>query len=315
MLIDLHRHLEGTLRVATTVELAQRYRHRLADPEFAREQMVARGPEGGLVPFLAKVDVAVSAFQRVEDWRRAAVECVEDAAADGLDYLEIRFCPAFIALETGLAPEAVMDAVADGARVASARTGLKVALIGIVLRDLGPERGQEQMTRLLGRRDLLCAVDIAGNEAGVPAAEFATPFRAAREAGLHITVHAGEAAGAFSVWDAVNHLGAERIGHGIRSVEDPALLELLAARGITLEVSLTSNVHSSSAPSYAEHPVRQLLRAGVPVALCTDDPRASGITLSREYAEAAPQAGLTAADLQSIRTQARRAAFGSDLSG
>lgn len=309
MLIDLHRHLEGTLRVATTVELAQRYGHRLADPEFAREQMVVRGPESGLVPFLAKVDVAVSAFQGAPDWHRAAVECVEDAAADGLEYLEIRFCPAFIALETGLAAEAVMDAVADGARIASARTGLKVALIGIVLRDLGPEQGQEQMVRLLSRGDQLCAVDIAGNEAGVPAAEFAAPFRAAHEAGLHVTVHAGEAAGAFSVWDAVNYLGAERIGHGIRAAEDPALLDLLAARGITLEVSLTSNVHTSGAASYAEHPVRRLLKAGVPVALCTDDPRASGITLSGEYAEAAPQAGLTATDLREIRAQARRAAF------
>jgi adenosine deaminase len=309
MLIDLHRHLEGTLRVATTVELAQRYGHRLADPEFARDQMVAGGPMGGLVPFLAKVDVAVSAFQALDDWNRAARECVEDAAADGLDYIEIRFCPAFIALETGLPAEAVMDAVADGARIASSRTGLRIALIAIVLRDLGPERGQEQMAALLGRRDLLCAVDIAGNEAGVPVAEFAAPFRAAREAGLHVTVHAGEAAGAFSVWDAVNHLGAERIGHGIRSVEDPALLEVLAARGITLEVSLTSNVHTSGAASYAEHPVLRLKRAGVPVVLCTDDPRASAITLSEEYASAAPQAGLTAADLQDIRIQARTAAF------
>jgi adenosine deaminase len=308
-LIDLHRHLEGALRVSTTLELAHKYGHPLAAADDPEQLLVARGPLGGLLPFLDKVDAAPSAFRALDDWQRAARECVEDAAADGLDYLEIRFSPAMIALETGLDPEAVIDAVADGTRAASHETGLPVGLIGIILRDLGPGRGEAQMATLLSRRDLLCAVDIAGNEAGVPAAEFASAFKLARDAGLHVTVHAGEAAGPFSVWDAVKHLGAERIGHGIRAVEDPALLEHLAAHGITLEVSLTSNVHTSSTPGYADHPVRRLLAAGVPVALCTDDPRTSGITLSGEYRLAAPQAGLSEADLARIRHYAREAAF------
>ncbi|KUL23160.1 adenosine deaminase [Actinoplanes awajinensis] len=308
-LIDLHRHLEGSLRVSTTLELAHRYGHPLATAEDPEDLLVAHGPLGGLLPYLDKVDAAPSAFRSLDDWRRAAREAVQDAAADGLDYLEVRFSPAFIAQETGLDATAVIDAVADGTRSASRETGLPVGLIGIVLRDLGPERGDAQMRTLLTRRDLLCGVDIAGNEAGVPAAAFAPAFALARDAGLHVTVHAGEAAGPFSVWDAVNHLGAERIGHGIRAVEDPALLDHLAAHRITLEVSLTSNLHTSTAPSYPEHPVRRLLAAGVPVALCTDDPRTSAITLSGEYQIAAPQAGLSASDLQRIRTDARNAAF------
>lgn len=308
-LVDLHRHLEGALRVATTLELARKYGHPLAAADDPEDLLVARGPLGGLLPFLAKVDAAPAAFRRLDDWQRAAREAVEDAAADGLDYLELRFSPAMIALETGLAAEAVIDAVADGTRRAGRETGLPVGLIGIILRDLGPGRGDAQMATLLTRRDLLCAVDIAGNEAGVPAAEFASAFRLARDAGLHVTVHAGEAAGPFSVWDAVRHLGAERIGHGIRAVEDPALLEHLAAHGITLEVSLTSNLHTGGARSYAEHPVRRLLAAGVPVALCTDDPRTSDITLSGEYRLAAPQAGLSESDLAAVRRHARAAAF------
>ncbi|BBH70074.1 adenosine deaminase [Actinoplanes sp. OR16] len=291
--------------MSTTLELAHRDGHPLASAAEPEELLVARGPLGGLLPYLARVDAAPSAFSREEDWVRAARECVEDAAADGLDYLEIRFSPWFIRQETGLAPEAVIDAVAEGVRSAPIRVGL----IGIVLRDLGPERGYDQIATLVTRRAAFCGADIAGNEAGVPAAEFAGPFRKARDAGLRITAHAGEAAGPASVWDAVRHLGAERIGHGVRSVEDPELLDHLAEHRITLEVSLTSNLHTSTAPDLRRHPVRRLVAAGVPVALSTDDPRTSAITLSGEYAVAAPQAGLTPQDLDRIRDDARRAAF------
>ncbi|MBT0773455.1 adenosine deaminase [Kineosporia sp. J2-2] len=304
--IDLHRHLEGSLRVATILELAHRDGHPLAAAPDPEHLLVARGPLGGLVPFLAKVDVAASAFPRAEDWQRGAREAVRDAADDGLDHLELRFSPWFIAQETGLAPEAVIDAVADGAR---AVPGLTVGLIGILLRDLGPENGLAQVNTLLSRRELFVAADLAGNEGGVPAVDFAPAFARARDAGLHVTVHAGEGAGPRSVWDAVRHLGAERIGHGVRAAEDPALLEHLASEGITLEVALTSNLHTGVAASYREHPVHALLAAGVPVALATDDPRASAITLSGEYTAAREQVGLSQAQIDRIRQDAERACF------
>ena len=308
-LIDLHRHLEGSLRVATILELARRDGHPLATAADPEDLLVARQPLDGLVPFLAKVDAAPSAFTRLDDWARAARECVQDAAIDGLDYLEMRFSPWFIRQETGLPAEAVIEAVAEGARSASTETGMPVALIGILLRDLGPERGEDQVSTILSRRDVFCAVDLAGNEAGFPAADFAPAFARARDAGLHVTVHAGEAAGPRSGWDAVRHLGAERIGHGVRSVEDPALLEHLAAHGITLEVALTSNLHTSVVASYRDHPVPRLLAAGVPVALATDDPRTSAITLSEEYAIAAAEAGLSDDELALIAGYARKGAF------
>ncbi|WP_306213968.1 adenosine deaminase [Actinoplanes sp. RD1] len=310
LLIDLHRHLEGALRVATTLELAHRYGHPLATAADPEALLVAHGPLGGLVPYLEKVDAAPSAFRTPDDWQRAGREAVLDAAADGLDRLELRFSPWFIRQETGLAPEAVIDAVADGVAAASHEAGLPVGLIGILLRDLGPAHGDAQVATLLSRRGLFCAVDLAGNEAGVPAAEFAPAFRRARDAGLHVTVHAGEAAGPASVWAAVRELGAERIGHGVRSAEDPALLDHLAAHGIACEVALTSNLHTSVAASYATHPVKRLLAAGVPVALATDDPRTSGITLSGEYETARTEAGLSPADLQRIAADAAKAAFG-----
>ncbi|GAA3627635.1 adenosine deaminase [Kineosporia mesophila] len=305
-MIDLHRHLEGSLRVSTILELAHRDGHPLAlvpDPE---DLLVARGPLGGLVPFLTKVDVAASAFPGPDDWNRAAREAVDDAAADGLDYLELRFSPWFISQETGLAPEAVIDAVADGIKT---EHRVEVGLIGILLRDLGPERGLDQVETLLSRRETFCAVDLAGNEAGVPAREFVPAFARARDAGLHVTVHAGEGAGPASVWEAVRHLGAERIGHGVRSAEDPQLMEHLAGKGITLEVALTSNLHTGVARSYRGHPVHALLAAGVPVALATDDPRASAITLSGEFERATNDVGLDPEQIARIRQDARRARF------
>ncbi|GAB3267195.1 adenosine deaminase [Kineosporia babensis] len=308
-LIDLHRHLEGSLRVATILELAHRDGHHLATADDPEDLLVAKGPLGGLVPYLDKVDVAASAFSRAEDWHRAAQEAVKDAADDGLDYLELRFSPWFIQQETPLRAEEIIDAIADGVSQASDETGLRTGLIGILLRDLGPENGVAQVKTLLSRRETFCAVDLAGNENGFPASGFTEAFALARDAGLHVTVHAGEGAGAQSVWDAVRHLGAERIGHGVRSVEDPALLEHLAKHRITLEVALTSNLHTSTATSYREHPIHRLLAAGVPVSLATDDPRASAITLSGEYLKAREEAGLSEQQLQTIREDADRACF------
>ncbi len=251
----------------------------------------------------------MSALTSQQDWARAAAEVVDDAADDGLDHLELRFSPGFIAAETGLAREAVIDAVSDAVEAAAARRGMPVGLVGIVVRDLGPDSARDQMATMLTRRERLCGVDLAGNEAGYPAELFTPAFAAARDAGLHVTVHAGEAAGPASVWAAVRHLGAERIGHGVRSVEDPALLDHLAARGITLDVALTSNTQTGASPSLREHQIHDLLAAGVPVTINTDDPRVSDVTLSQEHRTAITEVGLTVDQLRAVAEHSVRAAF------
>lgn len=308
-LIDLHRHLEGAIRSSTFLDVAARDGHPLASAERPRDLLVAGGPLGGLLPYLAKVDDHIGVFAAPDDWRRAGREAVEDAFDDGLDYVEFRFSPYFIRQQTGLAPEEVIDAVADGIAAGSRATGLPVGLIATILRDLGPEAAQAQVRTFLTRRELWCGVDLAGNEAGYAAALFAPAFAAARDAGLRVTVHAGEAAGPQSVRAAVEHLGAERIGHGVRSAEDPALLEELARRGVTLEVALTSNTQTGAAPGYRDHQIHALLAAGVPVTLNTDNPRVSDVTLSQEHALARYATGLTAAQLESVARQSAAAAF------
>lgn len=184
-----------------------------------------------------------------------------------------------------------------------------MGLIGILLRDLGPEAADAQLDTILSRRDVFCAIDLAGNEAGFAPAVFAPAFRRAREHGLHVTAHAGEAAGPESVWDAVCLLGAERIGHGVRAVEDPALMDYLAEHGITLELAFTSNVQTGAADTAAGHPVRLLHEHGVPVTLNTDNPRVSAVTVVTEHRKAQAYTGLSDEQLDAIARQALASAF------
>jgi adenosine deaminase len=308
-LVDLHRHLEGSIRTSTVLDVAARTGHELAGRAMPRTALVADGSQTGLLPYLDKVDLAIGVLTGLDDWSRAAGEAVDDAYDDGLDYLELRYSPGIIAHETGLAAEAVIDAVSDAVSERSKRRGLPVGSIGIVVRHLGADSAEQQMSTLLSRKEAFCAVDLAGDEANFPAQLFAGAFAKARDAGLHVTIHAGEAAGPQSVWDAVRHLGAERIGHGVRAAEDPRLMEHLAGRSITLEVSLTSNTQTGAAPGYADHQIHQLLAAGVPVSLNTDNPRVSNVRLSQEHRTALTEVGLTAEQLETVAQQSLAAAF------
>lgn len=308
-LVDLHRHLEGSIRTSTVLDVAERTGHELAKRPAPRTALVAGQEQTGLLPYLDKVDIAIGVLAELDDWHRAAGEAIDDAFDDGLDYLELRYCPGIIAHETGLAAEAVIDAVSDAVAERSKKRGLPVGLIGIVVRHLGAESAEQQMSTLLSRKESFCAVDLAGDEANFPAQLFEEAFARARDAGLHVTIHAGEAAGPESVWDAVRHLGAERIGHGVRAAGDPRLMEHLAAHDITLEVSLTSNTQTGAAPSYANHQIHQLLEAGVPLSLNTDNPRVSNVRLSQEHRTAMTEVGLTADQLATAAHQSVAAAF------
>ena len=299
-LVDLHRHLEGSIRPATSVEFAAR----AGIYELPRAALVAAEREEGLLPYLAKIENATALVRTLENWRRVTAEAVADAASDGLSAVELRFSPQFIAGVTGLDADDVIEAVSD----AAAGTGLpiEVGLIGIIVRDEGPDSAVVQARRLLRHQGKLAGVDLAGDEAGYPAALFAPAFRLAHENGLPVTVHAGEAAGPRSVWDALG-LGPRRIGHGVRSAEDPRLMAHLAAAGVTLEVAITSNVQTGAARNRAEHQLATLVAAGVRVALCTDNPAVSDTRLTREYEIARDL--VDAASLDLIRQNALAARF------
>jgi adenosine deaminase len=169
-----------------------------------------------------------------------------------------------------------------------------------------------ELGALLAHHEAIVALDLAGDEAHWPGELFLDHFRRGRDVGWRITVHAGEAAGPKSIWQAIIELGAERIGHGLSAAKDPLLLDYLAQRGVGLEMSLTSNVQTSSVRDYASHPLRGYLERGIRATINTDDPAISAITLEHELEVAAPAAGLTPELIHQAQENAVALAFLSD---
>ncbi len=310
-LCELHRHLDGSIRLQTILELADQHGISLPadDAEGLAPYVHIDESAPGLMAFIARFQYLSEVLVDADACRRVAYENVEDAQREGIDYIELRFSPWFMAERHGLDPAAVMEACADGIRAAERDTGVKANIIGILSRTYGSETCLRELEAILAHRDSVVAVDLAGDEAGYPAAMFREHFRRVREAGLHTTIHAGEADGPASVWSALRDLGAERIGHGFRAIEDPALVDYLAGQGIGLECCPTSNLHISAVPDYASHPIRRLAEAGVRFCLNTDDPGISNIDLAHEYEIAAPAVGLSPARIRQAQLDALEMAF------
>ena len=208
-----------------------------------------------------------------------------------------------------LNPAAVVEAVVEGVEAGSRDFELPCGLIGILSRTYGPQIAWNELEALLSQREHLRGLDLAGDEAHFPGGWFEPHFKRAREAGWHITVHAGEADGPRSVWQALNGLGAERIGHAVHAPEDEALMDTLAERQTGIEVSLTSNVQTTTVANYASHPLRLFLQRGLCATLNSDDPGISNITLRHEFDVAAPAAGLSDEMIRQAQRNALAAAF------
>lgn len=162
---------------------------------------------------------------------------------------------------------------------------------------------------ILACRDGITALDLAGDELGYPGSEFLSHFTRARDAGLRITVHAGEAAGPESIWQAIQELGAERIGHAVKAVEDPKLIDFLAVHAIGIEGCLTSNVQTSTVRDLAHHPLKRFLNSGILATLNSDDPAVQGIDIGHDYRQAAPAVGLCAQDITRAQQNGLTIAF------
>lgn len=298
-LIDLHRHLDGNVRLQTILELGRRHNIPLPGDtiESLRPHVQVTEVMPDLVTWLAKLNWMIAVLGDYDACRRIACENVEDASAEGLDYVELRFSPYFMAGPNRLDPARVVEAVVAGIEEGRAKTGLPVKLIGILSRTFGAEACWIELQALLTQRVHLAALDLAGDEKNYPAELFTEHFKRGRDAGWAVTVHAGEAGGSPSVWAALQQLGATRIGHGIRAIDDPRLLDHLQAHRIGLEVNLTSNVQTNTVPGFAAHPMKRFLGRGLLATINTDDPVISGIDLRHEYVVAAPAAGLTPAEI------------------
>lgn len=306
---ELHTHLDGCLRPATLIDLAVALgiRPPADTPEAVADAMLVRHARN-LDEYLERFFVTVGVMRSEDALARVARELVEDVAAEGVRYVEVRFCPALHGPEVGLegAIEATLDGLARGER----DTGTIARAIACGLRTLPPATSVA-IARAAGRfgdRGVV-AFDLAGAEAGHPPDAHAEAFTLARAAGLRLTCHAGEAAGPASIRAALDVCGAERIGHGVRLFEDAGLEREVAARGIPLEMCLTSNVHTRAVARIDDHPFRRYFDLGIPVTLNTDGRLMDRVTLNDEYWLAHTALGFTATELTHVARQAFAHAF------
>jgi adenosine deaminase len=310
-LIDLHRHLEGSVRLETILDLGRRYHLHLPawEVDALRPFVQVVEPQPGVMAFIERFKWMVGILADYDACRRIAYENVLDAHAEGIDYVELRFSPCFMAEPHQLDPTGVVEAVVEGVELARKESGMQAKLIGILSRTYGPENAWKELHALLHWRDHLVGLDLAGDEANFPGILFVEHIRKGREAGWKITVHAGESAGAGSVWQAITELGAIRIGHAVHALEDPKLMDFMKERHIGIETNLTSNVQTSTVADYASHPVRKFIEKGLLATINTDDPGISGITLQYEYNVAAPAAGLSQDQILQLQRNALEVAF------
>lgn len=308
---ELHLHLDGSLRPGTALDLARtRGVPAPADLAGIRARLVAPPRVPDQATLLEAFDLPIALLQDAEALERAAAELVEDVAADGTRYVEIRWAP-LLHTARGLGGPAVVEAVGRGARAAGARHGVEVRLIATLLRSHDPGANLALVEELAGDAAPagLVAVDLAGQEARFPDPLLhGAAFAAARAAGLRVTVHAAEWGGAAQVRRALA-LEPDRIAHGAAAWDDPALVAELRARGTWLDLCPTSNAQAGIVPSLAAHPLPLLARAGVRVTLSTDDRTVSDLTLVDEYERGLAELGLAPAELWAIDRAALDAAF------
>ncbi|MCC5986722.1 MAG: adenosine deaminase [Pararhodobacter sp.] len=304
--VELHLHLEGAAPPAFIRDLAQQ-RHVDIGGIFDADGGYAFR---GFAAFLGAYDAACQVLQRPEDFRRLTEAVLEARAADGVIYAEIFLSPDFCGGGDLAAWREHLAAIHEAAAAAEAREGIVMRAIVTAIRHRGPAQT---------RRVALCAAEtagdfvtgfgIAGDESAGAAREFNWGFDCAREAGLGLTAHAGEWAGPESVRAALDEWRVARIGHGVRAIEDRALVARLAEAGTVLETCPGSNVALGLYQSFAAHPVARLREAGVRVTLSTDDPLFFRTSLSAEYDALARAFGWTEADFRAINIEAARAAF------
>ena len=321
----LHDHLDGGLRPATIVELAEQVGHELPvqDAEGLGRWFTESADSGSLVRYLETFDHTVAVMQRGDHLTRVARECVEDLAADGVVYAEVRYAPEQH-LEAGLTLEEVVRAVQDGfdQGMSEARTtGGRPVVVRQLLTAMRHQARSREIAELAVRHrdDGVVGFDIAGAEAGYPPTRHLDAFEYLQRQNAHFTIHAGEAFGLPSIWEAIQWCGADRLGHGVRIIDDievegdqvrlGRLAQYVRDKRIPLELCPHSNVQTGAATSVAEHPIGLLARLRFRVTVNTDNRLMSGTSMTRELTALSEAFGWGLEDLQWVTVNAMKSAF------
>jgi adenosine deaminase len=323
--VVLHEHLDGGLRPATVLELAKDIAYTglpTTDPDELREWFIADSPGSDLVRYLEGFSHTTAVMQTRDQLERVASESALDLARDGVVYAEIRFAPE-LHTGRGLTLDEIVTAVLDGFAHGTRQAALEghTIIARAILSAMRQNNRSEEIATLAVRfRDAgVCGFDIAGPEDGFPPTEHLIAFHLIQRENFHMTIHAGEAFGLPSIWEAVQFCDAERLGHGVRIVDDITqvgdryelgrLANYIRDRRIPLEVCPTSNVHTGAAASIAEHPIELLRQLRFRVTLNTDNRLMSGITMSSEFEACANAFGWTLEDMEWLTLNAAKSSF------
>ncbi|MDO6446100.1 adenosine deaminase [Colwellia sp. 1_MG-2023] len=310
-LIDLHRHLDGNIRAKTIWQLAQN--HNITLPVSQFEDFIPYvqiiDSESNLLAFLQKLDWGVAVLKTLDDCKRIAYENVEDAFNAGIDYAELRFSPYYMAKSHQLNTSDVVAAVIDGVRLGMKDYDVKINLIGILSRTFGVEKCQHELNAILDHKQAITAVDLAGDEYNFPGELFVEHFNQVKKADLQVTIHAGEAAGSESIWQAIQALNARRIGHGVACQHDEKLMDYMRDNHIAIESCITSNYQTGTVTNIDNHPIKTFLANDLLVCLNTDDPAVQNIELKHEFSLASSQLKLTDSQISQLQQNALKASF------
>jgi len=309
--VDLHRHLEGAVRLRTLLDLYREAGDPL--PETTPEELAPRAqvlePMDGLETVLAFFGIAQHVFRDIAAVERIAFEAVEDLAADQVRLAELRFSPDFLCSPHGLDWDGAMEAIVRGVERAAREHDVAVGLIAIFSRTYGMGSLRRTVDFALRWRERLVGFDLADEERRFPPSMYVEALAPIAEAGIPLTAHYGESGGPQLPREAIEALGARRLGHGVSVAHDPEVTALARERGVTLEMCPTSNHRTRAVASLAEHPARRLLDEGVRVTINTDDPALFGIDLTHELEVCRRDLGFTEADLRRVTANAIDASF------
>jgi adenosine deaminase len=309
---ELHRHLDVSVRLSTLLELAQERGLVPTSTSLSgfRSDFLLREPMTDLASVLAKFTLYQQVLDRPDVIERASFEACEDAYREGIRKIEFRFSPGFVTALSRLAWLDALDGFEAGLRRAmETYPDFRAGLICIGSRDFGMGSIEKTIEFFLKHQERFVALDLAGDESEYPNDLYRHVIQPVIDAGANITIHAGEAAGADSIWAAIELLGAKRIGHGIRCVEDPRLMDHLRENRILLEMCPTSNRITSAWPDLKTHPFKTCFEAGVPVSLNTDDPSIFGNTLGDEIRIAREEMGMSEAAIRQTFADAAKYSF------
>jgi len=311
-LTELHRHLDASLRPATLLGLAQArglIPQSTSLPAFI-DDFQLKTPLSDLGSVLGKFTLFQKVMDRPEVLERIGQEAIEDCAAEGIGQVELRFSPGFVSEHSKLKWDTVLDHFEIGVQKGLKKfPEMKAGFLLIGSRDLGLDSIQKTIEFFVKHSKRFFGVDLVGDESVFPNSNYTQVFKSLLDMKANVTIHAGEAAGADSVWQAIELLGAKRIGHGVHSENDPRLLQYLTDHQICLEMCPTSNWITSCVKDLSHHPLPRYLRAGVPVCINTDDPGIFGVTLPHEVSVCKNEMRMSDQEIVQCFAHAKRASF------